>query len=98
MSTLTVPQQVKRDVDRMIDYRKHSRPTDQTDIRVKASNLHLHQALRPETVKIANGADHSNLPFSVLYRGYRIVSIPGEKAATQGRKSDSVCRPKPAPP
>lgn len=80
-----MPQQVKRDVDRMIDFRKLNRPSDQTDVRVNASCLHIHQALRPETVKIANGADHSKLPFSLLYRGYRVVSIPGEKAATQAK-------------
>lgn len=85
--TETTAQLCKRQVDRMIDYRKVNRPNDTSSIRVGVSAMDLHKALRPETVRIDHGTDPKTLPVSLLYRGYRVVSIPAENQEKKDKRS-----------
>ena len=68
---------VKKDVDLMIDWRKRNRPHDTSDIRVNASPRTMHKALYPGVALDRP----SETPYHCLYRGFRVVSIPGEGAA-----------------
>ena len=84
---------VKRDVDRMIDYRKSQRPHDMSDIRVNVERLTMHKGLLPG-MNYPGHLESKDLPVSLLYRGYRVVSIPGQKAL---KAEESQRRQKNAP-
>jgi hypothetical protein len=78
----------RRDVDRMIDYRRRQRPDDQSDIRVNVERITMHRALHPE-IPLAPHIDNTDLPVSCLYRGFRVVSILGEKAVAFQKRQRS---------
>jgi hypothetical protein len=71
---------VKKKVDLMIDWRKVNRPSDDSDIRVNVERVDMHKGLHPE-LNYDRHVKSEDLPISCFYRGYRVVSIPGEKKA-----------------
>jgi hypothetical protein len=72
---------IKRQIDRMIDYRRDQRPNDNSALRVSADAKEIHKALNlpdPDGIEARHAKD-TDYPVSVLYRGCRLTSIPTER-------------------